>query len=273
MNREKTPTNKGRNSSETGLLLRWLKLATPVSFVLCLMLGLACKELPEEKSRPVFRLKWDTVPQVKGLILPGDSLVLISEWASRSRQNRLHVTSGYVADPTIEYAGPDTFFAIRKIENLTFQYAQSYASKFLISSNCFPGTYKITSWMQDQSGRSSDSVSFAFPLTVSAYPFSLVDTPANVRARELPISQKPIYFKVRSFGSQLSSFQYQWFDSLKSSGIQPLQVREAPAPSDQLVFADSIYPPPGNSKSFYLKLGSKTSSGRSTSYWLKFARP
>lgn len=233
---------------------------------------ISCKDLPEEKRRPIYSMQWDTVPQVKNLILPGDTLVLVSEWASRTPVNQLNSKSFYIPNPTIEYSGPDSLFSIDQKQEVELQFAKNFKSKFYIPSNCFPGIYKVTSWITDRDKQTSDTISFNFPLTVSAYPFCLIDTPQNARTVVLPIAQRPIYFKVRCFGSQISAFQYQWYDSLKSTTLGPLQLKETEMPSDQLVFADSIFPPSGSQKNLFLKLGSKTSLGRTTSYWLRFIR-
>lgn len=202
---------------KTGNEGRILNLLVLVALVAILFES--CKSIPEGQDEPLATITWDTTLQVKGVILPGDSLHIYTDIGSRTPSNRLFfVNQRFPISARFDFYGPDSDWVVNFSKEIYGGLVVSDKHSFRVPSGIRPGFYKFKAWVNDFQGRSSDTSRFQFLANGVPYPVISISRPTSLDNPVLmsydSLNQKFILpLSCVSDSNVPGNFYFQWLDS------------------------------------------------------------
>jgi hypothetical protein len=251
-----------------------MKFSLLLLTIFCWIAFMGCKDLPEENQNPYFSLNWDTLVQNKGVILSGDTLLLLVSSLSHTEENELQIMSGRESFDRLDYEGPGTAALPDSQNRIAFsgKNLTRFPLKQKIETSAMPGKYTFTLQVADRNKRLSQLQKFSCNILNPDFPALGIDSPVNSFFTVPQIAGSGFVLKTRGFGSRIAEMSCQWYDSLASGSLSEKLLLQPPGEPNEAVFRQFVTFPSLLNRSFKLRLGIKNKSGRAANYWLDVKR-
>lgn len=218
-------------------------------------------------------ISWDTTLQVKGVILPGDSLHIYSDVGSQTPSNRLYfVNQRYPISNRFDFFGPDSDWVFQFSKEIYGGLVLKDKHSFQVPYGIRPGYYQFKAWVKDSKGRNSDTSRFQYVANGVPYPVISISKPSGIENPVLlafdTVKQKYHLNLSTSADSNIpGDFYMQWLDSLGRNGISDSIPLIGKAGVGTIFKCDTnLFVPENSEKQLIVRLGFSTVQNRRMEY-------
>lgn len=259
-----------KKDNESGILNLWVLLA------LVVILFESCKSIPEGQNEPLATITWDTTLQVRGVILPGDSLHIYTDIGSKTPSNRLFfVNQRFPISARFDFYGPDSDWVFNFSKEIYGGLVVSDKQSFRVPAGIRPGFYKFKAWVNDSQGRSSDTSRFQFVANGMPYPVISISLPTGLDnpvllSYDSLLQQYRLPLSCSSDSNVPGSFYFQWLDSLGRFPVSDsLHLVGKQGVGSTLRCDTNLYIPQNEVRRFKVRVGFATVQRRRMEYFFE----